>query len=162
MNRLLAELLAEIEGEDPVPVPEAETLLGSTDGTATDEQTLGGEGLHEVRDEVVLVCLDEILLLLIASREGACGKQLLGDVQRLFGTELSPGTVYPHLNDLAEEGAVEVNELTRRKMYTLAEPRAELAAVDRRVNRLLVFALLVKRLSVASADRAAPEAVGRE
>lgn len=161
MDRLLAELLAEIEGEAPVPVPEAEALLGNDDGTATDDSA-AGDGLHEVCDEVVLVYLDEILLLLIASRDGACGKQLLGDVRRLFGTELSPGTVYPHLNDLAEAGVVEVSELTRRKVYTLADPETELAAVDRRINRLLVFALLVKRLSVASADRAAPEAVGRE
>jgi DNA-binding PadR family transcriptional regulator len=41
------------------------------------------------------------------------------DLERVFGAELSPGTVYPRLHELEEEGALQVQELVRTKEYRI-------------------------------------------
>lgn len=118
------------------------------DAVVTMDGWLDEEYLHDSSDEIIVAQLDEILLLLIAVRDGGCGKELLQDLRRLFGTDLSPGTVYPHLNDLEEEDALEMCELSKRKVYRLADTDAALARVESTVNQLFTVSLVLKALAI--------------
>ncbi|QIB75677.1 PadR family transcriptional regulator [Halogeometricum borinquense] len=124
-----------------------ETQL-TDDAVATMDGWLDEAYLHMVSDKDVIAQLDEILLLLIAVRGEACGKELLQDLRRLFGVDLSPGTVYPHLNDLADEGMLDMTELTKRKIYRIADAEATFNSVEPAVNRLITFSLVLKALII--------------
>jgi DNA-binding transcriptional ArsR family regulator len=114
------------------------------DEVATMDGWLDNDQLHTISDAIVTEHIDEILLLLITVRDGACGKELLQDLRRLFGADLSPGTVYPHLNDLAVEGILEVQKLSKRKVYRLSDPEGAFTRVDHLVDQLLLFSLVLK------------------
>lgn len=125
------------------------------DVAATMEGQLGDEALHTISDDIIVEHIDEVLLLLIAVHNGACGKVLLQDIRRLFGADLSPGTVYPHLKSLADEGVLEVRELARRKVYELSDTETVVSRVDAVVGQLLTFSLVLK---AATTECKAPEA----
>lgn len=94
------------------PEQESEVIL---DEVAT---TLFDDGEFSFDDETVKSNLEEILLLLVAHRRSdSHGKGLMGDLAAVFDTRLSPGTVYPRLHELEDEGALEVHELVRTKEY---------------------------------------------
>lgn len=74
----------------------------------------------EFEETYVKASLDELLLSIISLRSSDThGKQLLDDLAGDFDTALSPGTVYPRLHDLCEEGVLEQRELVKTKEYTL-------------------------------------------
>ncbi|MDZ7746896.1 MAG: PadR family transcriptional regulator [Halobacteriales archaeon] len=80
--------------------------------------TLFGDDEFSFDDEIIKSNLEEILLLLVAHRSSdSHGKGLMGDLASVFDTRLSPGTVYPRLHDLEDDGALEVHELVRTKEY---------------------------------------------
>ena len=171
MDDLLEELIADIDADAALSltVSDLESVIDS-DGTSAHEDQPHDEGaaqrytdtpltddavgtidgwldnnqLHTISDEIVTERIDEILLLLIAVRDGACGKELLRDIRRLFGTDLSPGTVYPHLNDLADDGILEMQKLSKRKVYRLSDPDAALTRVDHAADQLLLFSFVLK------------------
>ena len=130
----------QIEGERSGP--SIETLVGKlrADGTADAEDdpaaetaTLVAETASELYDEdaldtddgLVKGSLSELVVLLVGLREsGAHGKGIMEDVDRFFGTRLSPGTVYPTLHDLDEEGVLEMRELVQTKEYFVGDETA--------------------------------------
>ena len=116
------------------------------DAVATRDGRLDNDQLHTISDEIITEHIDAILLLLIAVRDGACGKDLLQDIRRLFGTDLSPGTVYPHLSSLADDGILEMQKLSKRKVYRLSDPDAALTRVDHAADQLLLFSVVLKRV----------------
>ena len=166
MNDIITELHAELDGEtdrgvalsDPALLQlmvdsigdldpeESNSTVVSIDGTAD------GADLREIDDAIIKAKLDEILMLLVGVRDGACGKDLMQDLRHLFGTDPSPGTVYPHLNELAEEGVFEVRELRWRKVYELADTETTFEEVETTIDRMLVFAIVLKWFT-ASADQ---------
>ncbi|MDL0132828.1 gas vesicle transcriptional activator GvpE [Halobacterium salinarum] len=105
------------------------------------EAWLDDAQLHGVGDDIIAEYIDEVLLVLITVRGGACGKELLQDVRRLFGADVSPGTMYPHLKQLADAGLLEMSELTKRKVYRVADAQAAIEHVDSVVLQLLTFAV---------------------
>jgi len=114
------------------------------DAVATIDGWLDNDQLHTISDEIITEHIDAILLLLIAVRDGACGKELLQDIRRLFGTDLSPGTVYPHLRNLADDGILEMQKLSKRKVYRLPDPDAAFTRVDHVADQLLLFSFVLK------------------
>lgn len=88
--------------------------IGETD-SGIEEALIGVVSLN---DQLVKAYLDEVLMVLIAARGGACGQELIQDLYRL-GCGLSPGTVYPHLHDLADEDILEMHEQCRTKQFTI-------------------------------------------
>ena len=90
-----------------------------------------GEGFTFV-EQLVKESLDELLVVLVAVRDGgAHGKGLMADLADVFDVRLSPGTVYPKLHDLEEEGILEVHELVRTKEYRIDDPEAARGLVER-------------------------------
>ena len=83
---------------------------------------LSGDRTLDFEEALVTESLDEVLLVLVGlGEEGAHGKELISDLETVFGAHLSPGTIYPRLHELEEEGLLEVQELVRTKEYHIAD-----------------------------------------
>ena len=89
--------------------------------------------------------LEEILLVLVAHRSSnANGKSLMGDLTAIFGTRLSPGTVYPQLHDLEEDGLLRVQELVRTKEYGVDDEDALAERVSAAMEQHLTLGLFLR------------------
>lgn len=99
------------------------------------ESSLFGDDSFSFEETHVKSSLDELLLSLVALRSADThGKQLLDDLAQEFDTILSPGTVYPRLHELCDEGVLQQRELVKTKEYTLADAalaRSDVAAAAR-------------------------------
>lgn len=99
------------------------------------KSTLFGDERFNFEESQVKASLDELLLSLVAMRStDTHGKQLLDDLAGQFDTVLSPGTVYPRLHELCDEGTLQQRELVKTKEYTLDDremARAKVAAAAR-------------------------------
>lgn len=107
---------------------------------------IGDSALQDIDENHVLAELDEILLLLIAVRGEAIGTELGDDLNRVFGTTLSPGTIYPRLADLTDQGLLTVTELPRRKVYEIADEEAVYDRLEAEIDRLLAFSVTLRSL----------------
>ncbi|MFC7153852.1 helix-turn-helix transcriptional regulator [Halomarina halobia] len=85
--------------------------------------------------------LDELLLVLIGVRGSKThGKALMGDLAHLFDTQLSPGTVYPRLHELAESGVLAPREMVRTKEYRVSERADAVRRLERSMRQHLALA----------------------
>lgn len=115
VSRLYREMVGGTAGEDAGSIEQrSEAVLESvTDSLFEDEA-------FDFEESVVKANLDEILLLLVAMRDSEThGKGLMEDLETVFDAELSPGTVYPRLHELEEDGSLRVQELVRTKEYRI-------------------------------------------
>ena len=85
----------------------------------------------EFDEELIKNSLDELLLMLVALREGEThGKGLMEDLSTLFDAQLSPGTVYPRLHELEDESVLEMHELVRTKEYRIDDVGAARSRIE--------------------------------
>jgi DNA-binding PadR family transcriptional regulator len=122
------------------------------DAVETLDNWVGDDYLQTADEGDIVAHLDMVLLLLIAVRGEVCGKELLQDLRRTFGVDLSPGTVYPHLSDLQDSGELTSRELKQRKLYSLADERDVLNDIKEKLNRQIVSRLVLKALLVDSKE----------
>lgn len=87
--------------------------------------------------------LEEILLMLIAMHGETHGKELLSDFTHLLGAQLSPGTVYPSLHALEEEGILSMHAKVRTKEYTIADEEYVRSTIQRTMMQHLAFGMLL-------------------
>jgi DNA-binding PadR family transcriptional regulator len=91
--------------------------------------------------------LGEILLTLIQSRSAETnGKRLMEDLSRVFDADLSPGTVYPKLHQLEEDGLLERHELVQTKEYKIDKPDTARDRIAARMRQHLVLGLYYQRV----------------
>jgi DNA-binding PadR family transcriptional regulator len=129
-------------------------------GNSTDEATLSAIASTAARslfpeeftfhEERVKGSLEDLLVMLAGVRSSDThGKQLIEDLDEQFDTTLSPGTVYPRLHELCDDGVLDRRELVRTKEYTISDPaqaRATIAASARQHLALgLAFKAALKR-----------------
>jgi hypothetical protein len=113
------DVVSDTDGVRLVPEQHSEAVLDDV------TSTLFGQSDFQFRESVVKENLDEILLLLVAHRGSETnGKSLMSDLATVFDTRLSPGTLYPQLHDLEDEGLLEVQELVRTKEYRVDDEEA--------------------------------------
>ncbi len=94
-------------------------------------------------DEIVKQNLDEILIALIALRDGTHGKALIDDLSRLFDAQLSPGTVYPRLHDIEDDDVLSMHELVRTKEYSVADESAARSQIEGAMYHHLALGLFL-------------------
>lgn len=135
------------EEDHPIVPPYTETQLNDETVNRI-EGWVENPTLQAVDDRHILANLNEILLILISIRGQATGKELSTDLKRVFGTELSSGTVYPRLKMLAEQNTLAVQELPRQKVYQIQDDTAVLNSVESDVNQTLAFALTLETLTI--------------
>jgi hypothetical protein len=161
VDTLLTELSEGVENADEDVLP-AETNgfnnVGNGD-VAVDAQTMGAalstasseesnaivsslDGIS-LEEDLLKSALDELLLGLIATREGACGKRLRSDLFAI-GYDISPGTLYPHLHDLESDGVLTKHEGVKTKEFRLADPDGVRDHLRFRVRNLLALAIALE------------------
>jgi len=122
------------------PAAPTATLLSETADTVN-----GGDEL-DIEDGLVKESLSELLLLLVGFRTNdAHGKGVMSDLNRFFGTQLSPGTVYPTLHELEEEGLLEVRELVQTKEYFIDDEEAVREQFRDAMRQHLAMGLIFRR-----------------
>lgn len=141
------------EADKTVPSPEYTETRLSEDAVRSMSGWLDNEYLQSIENEQIIPQLDEILLLLIVIRGKSSGKELRQDLNRLFGADLSPGTVYPHLSDLANDGMLNTTKLARRKVYSISDTEAVLDRVEPSVSKLLTFSTILNLFIVECKSR---------
>jgi hypothetical protein len=128
-------------GTDPDddPAAEAAALVAETASALYDEDAL------DIDDGLMKESLPELLVLLVGLRESDThGKGLMNDIDRFFGTRLSPGTVYPRLHELDEEGLFEVHELVRTKEYHIADEKRVRERIEGAMRQHLALAAVLQ------------------
>ncbi|KMT45730.1 PadR family transcriptional regulator [Halostagnicola sp. A56] len=125
------------EREEPVDIEhEFEELMAQVN------DVLQTNDVH-FEDTLVKENLDEVLLVLISLHGETHGKELLTDLNRLFETELSPGTVYPRLHALEEDDVLSMRSEIRTKEYAVANEKQVRSTVEETMVQHLAFGLLL-------------------
>ncbi len=144
------------------PDPSLETLVneltganpaGDTDPAARTASvieetntTLFGGDAPQIDDGLVKQSLPELLLVLVGLRSNNThGKGIMEDLNRFFGAQLSPGTVYPTLHDLEADGLLEMRELIQTKEYAIDDHDAVRRAMEDAMTQHLAIGLLFRR-----------------
>lgn len=91
--------------------------------------------------------LSTVLAALVQAREeDTHGKALMGELDALFKTRLSPGTVYPELHELADGDALSVHERVRTKEYRIADDEAVRRQLEDTMREHLALGLFLRNL----------------
>lgn len=127
---------APLDDEEETAGVDAEQLLAEVGETAPADDTVA-ELLEKVRstldlDETfsfdensVRSSIEGLLVALVALRStDRNGSRLLEDLEAEFDASPSPGTVYPALHDLTEDGVLEQRELIQTKEYAVDDETA--------------------------------------
>jgi DNA-binding PadR family transcriptional regulator len=110
-------------------------------------RAIDGSDRLRIDDGLVKQSLDELLVMLVSLRTNdAHGKGIMGDINRFFDTQLSPGTVYPTLHDLEDRGLLEVHELVQTKEYFIGDEAETRAAVRDAMQQHLAMGFLFRRM----------------
>ncbi len=164
-DRAVSDLLIESasDGLSEVERTDAETNVSERlrDLLPTDDERMGSlfdtnAGFDE---RVVKDNLEEVVLLLVALRGSTHGKELISDLTQCFDARLSPGTVYPCLHGLEEEGILTVHKCVRTKEYSIADPDRARARLGARMRQQVLLGLY---FSACLGHRLIEEAAGTE
>lgn len=94
-------------------------------------------------EQVIKDNLKEVCLFLILLNDGGMsGQDLIDAIWKLFGCRLSPGTIYPKLNELAEDGVCVKTELVRTKEYDVEDEDAVYQRLSRSADKHLGLGFL--------------------
>ena len=148
----LRNLVGELDG-----VEDADSRTDPTERTeAVVEETADAifDGRRLAVDEgLVKQSLPELLAALVELRTSEThGKGVIDDLEEFFGVDLSPGTVYPVLHDLEEEGLLSVHELVQTKEYSVEDPEATAEMLRRAMEQHLALGLIFRQGLEAVSD----------
>ena len=141
----LRNLVGELDG-----VENADSRTDPTERTeAVVEETADAifdGGRLAVDEGLVKQSLPELLTALVELRTSEThGKGVMDDLEEFFGVDLSPGTVYPVLHDLEEEGLLSMHELVQTKEYSVEDPKATAEMLRRTMGQHLALGLVFRR-----------------
>jgi len=103
------------------------------------------DGGVAVDNGLVTESLDEILLAMIASSSTEThGTGLMEELERQFDVQLSPGTVYPRLHELEDDGTLAVHELVQTKQYSVSDRSAAKSRIERAVQQHLAMGMFLQ------------------
>lgn len=138
VSRLYREFVGDEDATDQGAPFAREQSSGAVLDSVT--ETLFDDGGFTFDDAIVKNNLDEILLLLVALRDGGThGKGLMEDLAAVFDSRLSPGTVYPRLHDLEEDGVLQMQELVRTKEYRIDDEESTVDLVESAMRQHLAL-----------------------
>ena len=80
--------------------------------------------------------LDELIIAILFRCDEANGMDIIREFTHRFGVQFSPGTVYPHLHSLEEEGVLVCQERVRTKEYRIDDPELAAAHLDSVLSQL--------------------------
>jgi DNA-binding PadR family transcriptional regulator len=126
--------------EGTEPAARTETVVEETATALYDERTLS------IDEGLVKQTLPELLTALVRLRTGESnGTGVMDDLEEYFDADLSPGTVYPVLHDLEEEGLLSVHELVQTKEYSVEDSEATAELLRHGMEQHLAVGLILQR-----------------
>jgi len=129
---------AETEGTEPAARTEA--VVEETATALHDERTLS------IDEGLVKQALPELLMALVRLRtDESNGTGVMDDLEEYFGADLSPGTVYPVLHELADEGPLSVHELVQTKEYSVEDANAARKQLTAAMDNHLALGFIFRR-----------------
>ncbi|MFB6224704.1 MAG: helix-turn-helix transcriptional regulator [Haloarcula sp.] len=103
------------------------------------------DGDVTVDDGLVTQSLEEVLLAMIAVADsGTHGTGLMEKLATQFGTELSPGTVYPRLHDLEAQDTLRMHEMVQTKQYAISDPETAAEQISEAAYQHLALGLFLQ------------------
>lgn len=133
-------------GENPPEAVLSEVVATLLDGTVEDV---------DIDEALASRSLDGLLTALIALRQnGTHGTGLMDEIDSLFDVDPSPGTVYPRLHELEEEGTLTRYDLVQTKQYAIEDEAAAAELLEDAMYQHLVLGLFLKE---ARESMAVPE-----
>lgn len=139
VGMLYRELISEHGGEEN---ESADALLADTATTL-----FPGEDV-QLDESVVKGNLDSVLLALVATQSrNTHGKGLMETLATAFGAEFSPGTVYPCLHDLEDDGCLETRELVRTKEYAVDDAEMAKGRIEQAARQHLVLGAFLDQVA---------------
>jgi hypothetical protein len=104
----------------------------------SDETGAGGQPAGSVHLDRSFVSeyLDELIIAILFRCDEANGMDIIREFTHRFGVQFSPGTVYPHLHSLEEEGILVCRESVQTKEYSIDDPEAAAAYLDSVLSQL--------------------------
>jgi hypothetical protein len=139
VGMLYRELINEHGSEGP---ESAGALLADTASTL-----FPGEPV-DLDESVVKGNLDAVLLALVATQSrDTHGKGLMETLASEFGAEFSPGTVYPCLHSLEDDGCLETRELVRTKEYAVDDADSSKARIQQAARQHLVLGAFLDQVA---------------
>ena len=122
------------------PTERTEAVVEETAGALFDGRRLS------VDEGLVKQSLPELLAALVELRSSEThGKGVMDDIEEFFGVDLSPGTVYPVLHDLEEEGLLSMHELVQTKEYSVKDAEATAEMLRQTMGQHLALGLVFRR-----------------
>lgn len=89
--------------------------------------------------------LEAALVALVALQErDTHGRGLMRGLERVFDAELSPGTVYPQLHDLEDDGLLQGRDLVGAREYQVGDADAARDRVEAAMRQHLAFGFLLQ------------------
>jgi len=71
------------------------------------------------------------------------GTGLMDELDHLFDAQVSPGTVYPRLHELDDEGILDVHELVQTKQYSISDDPTARDRIQCAVSQHLAMAMFL-------------------
>lgn len=143
VESLLRQLAVDVAEEAPAIGRAGEETAGPEQAVSAAIRTLFPDTDFRFDEAVIKQNLEEVLVLLVALRDGEThGKGLMGDVARLFDSQLSPGTVYPRLHELEEADVLLVHEMVRTKEYRISDDAEARRRVEEAMCQHLALGLV--------------------
>lgn len=149
IERLIQELNGD-ETDGEVTADGESSVFGPADrepaeeALATTMNTLFPHTDFRFDEERVKTVLEDLLVVLVALREDeAHGKRLMGDLARMFDARLSPGTVYPKLHDLEEEGVLSGHEKVHTRDYLIDDREAARERIEATMQQYLALSFFL-------------------
>ena len=138
--RSLLKEMNEPRTERTEPAARTETVVEETATVLHDERTLS------IDEGLVKQALPELLTTLVQMRTGESnGTSVMDDLEEYFGADLSPGTVYPMLHELADEGPLSVHELVQTKEYSVEDANAARKQLTAAMDNHLALGFIFRR-----------------
>ena len=130
----LQRLLREIAERDE-QLPDQRSVGELLDGM-TETARAGGSTSLRLDRSFASEYLDELIIAILFRHDEANGMDIIREFSHLFGVQFSPGTVYPHLHSLEEEGILECRECVQTKEYRIVDEQTARAYLESTLAQL--------------------------
>ena len=132
MKALLDEATDQAEQHHDDPSPQLAPSASSAPASRGDAPPAGVRLERSFASEY----LDELIIAVLFRCEEANGMDIIREFTHRFGVQFSPGTVYPHLHSLEEEGVLARRECVQTKEYRIDDPEAARARLTSVLSQL--------------------------
>ncbi len=103
-------------------------------------------GDKKISEDIKSVCLEEIVLLMIANAGEISGKELMNKLEKDLSIKISSGTMYPLLHSLEDNRLVKKHEYVKSKKYKIRMDSEAIDLIKNKINNLMNILFIMKTI----------------